>query len=82
MPSWRPGWPSWVLEDVESPRDAPWPPRDPREEGGCMQQSVGRGVPCQTALGILPRLNVPGGTVADDGKRLWRAPLVLGLNFL
>ena len=21
--------------------------------------------PCQTALGILPRLNVPGGTVAD-----------------
>ena len=26
----------------------------------------------QTALGILPRFNVPGGTVADDGKRLWR----------
>ena len=22
--------------------------------------------PCQTALGILPRLNVPGGTVADS----------------
>ena len=38
--------------------------------------------PYQTALGILTRLNVPGGTVADDGKRLRRAPLVLGLNFL
>ena len=24
--------------------------------------------PCQTALGILPRLNVPRGTVADDWK--------------
>ena len=27
---------------------------------------------CQTALGIFPRLNVPGGTVADSQRRRTR----------
>ena len=61
------------MEALESPREAPWSPRDPREEGRCTQECTARrGVgplsiqkPYQTALGILPRLNVPGGTVAD-----------------
>ena len=30
--SWWPGWASWaVMEALESPREAPWPPRDLRE---------------------------------------------------
>ena len=34
------------------------------EAGGPLRK---RHKPCQTALGIPPRLNVPGGTVADSG---------------
>ena len=49
-------------------------PTEPREEGamharGCRPGGGGSlrrlQKPCQTALGILARLNVPGGTVAD-----------------
>ena len=59
------------MEAFESPREAPWPPRAPWEEGGCIKVCAARGVggpldySCQTALGILPRLNVPGSVVAD-----------------
>ena len=33
------------------------------ERGGWSLRKLQK--PCQTTLGILPRLNVPGGTVAD-----------------
>ena len=57
-----------------------WAPTEPRKEGavhatGC---DPGGGGPlrklqklCRTALGILARLNVPGGTVADVVKAMW-----------
>ena len=53
-------------------------PTEPRKEGAIHQTGCDPGgggplerlqKPYQTALGILARLNVPGGTVADDGKR-------------
>ena len=56
-----------------------WEPTEPREEGAMRPDVFGPGgggslrrlqKPYKTALGILKRLNVPGGTVADDGKRL------------
>ena len=45
--------------------------------GGCTQRDALTGCgplrrlqkPCQAALGILPRFNVPGGTVADPENR-------------
>ena len=56
-----------------------WEPTEPREEGAI--HATGREPevagslrrlqkPYQTALGILARLNVPGGTVADSEARL------------
>ena len=62
-----------------------WAPTEPREEGAMHAGRCDPGggapfgrlqTPYQTALGILARLNVPGGTVADDGKRLWRGPFL------
>ena len=69
----RPWWPSWaVLEALGTPREASWPSREPRKRERCMGGDASRGgalrrlqKPCLTALGILARLNVPGGTVAD-----------------
>ena len=66
-----------------------WAPTEPRKEGAVRAGGGARKrggalrrlqKPYQTALGILPRLDVPGGTVADDGKRPWRGPFVGGKN--
>ena len=82
-PSWQPSWASWA--NWRAPGACLGADRAPGRGGGsCNWTRAGGGgslrrlqKPYQTALGILARLNVPGGTVADDGKRLRRGPLIL-----
>ena len=70
------------MEALESPREAPWPPRDPpgvgvvqatecAPEGGGALRRLQK--PCQTALGILLRLNAQARWRIDAGNA--RAPI-------
>ena len=78
-PSWKPSWASWT--PWRAPGTCLGADRASGRGGdACDSQRVEGGValrrlqnPCQTALGILPRLNVPGGTVADIVRSQARA---------
>ena len=80
-PSWRLWWPRrsvlqailGILDALESARDVSWRRQSLGKRGRCTRVDAsrmrgGRRIlqkPYQTAFGILARLNVPGGTVAD-----------------
>ena len=74
-PSWKPSWASWT--PWRAPGTCLGADRASGRSGGARGRvrSGGGGAlrrlqkPYQTALGILARLNVPGGTVADNGKQ-------------
>ena len=71
-PSWKPSWASWT--PWRAPGTCLGANKASGRGGGARRPALpGRGGPLrrlqkpyQTALGILARLNVPGGTVADS----------------
>ena len=74
-PSWKPSWASWT--PWRAPRTCLSADRASKRGGDACRSVRPRRwgplrrlqKPYQTALGILARLNVPGGTVADSGPR-------------